>query len=66
VDELVGKGRFAVSASEARGGVLTTTGLEGAERKSAGPSTPASVRDHVPVVHGDAAKCAKMDACVDT
>jgi len=39
----------------------------GAERRwSAGcrASPTASVRDHVPVVHGDAAKCAKMEACV--
>jgi hypothetical protein len=59
----------AVAGSPSHAAALTTTfaGGGGAERRrSAGcrASPTASVRDHVPVVHGDAAKCAKMEACV--
>ena len=69
--ELVGKGRRRCRCrwlSHARGGVgyHSTRGGGAERRQSAGcrASPTASVRDHVPVVHGDAAKCAKMEACV--
>jgi len=59
--ELVGKAPLSLSL--ALGGV----DYHWAERRWSADcraSTTVSVRDHVPVVHGDAAKCAKMEACV--
>lgn len=55
------------SASHAAALTTTPAGEGGAgRRRSAGcrGSSTGSVRDHVPVAHGDAAKCAKMEACV--
>ena len=55
------------AGSASHAAALTTTWRSGAERRrSAGcrASSTGSVRGHVPVVHGDAAKCAKMEACV--
>ena len=58
----------AVAGSPTHAAALTTTFVGGGAewRWSAGyrASPTASVRDHVPVVHSDAAKCAKMEACV--
>lgn len=65
--ELVGKARLvAIAGSPRHAAALTTTFARGggAERRWSAASTTTSVRDHVPVVHGDAAKCAKMEACV--